>query len=340
MGIKPERILLIQFRQLGDVLLSTSAAQVLKTNFPSARLDFLTQPPSQQVLAGNPWIDEILEYDRAAPLKWLFKIRRRRYDLVVDLMSNPRSALIVALSGAALKAGPAYTSSAWSYNRKLQRKAGQHEYNAFFKIDLLAQLGLENVFYPQPVFNPAPDDMAWAAGQLRTLGLEGRSFIAFSPASRRITRQWPGQHYSRLAGMLAEKAAIPTLILWGPGEKDLADEIAAGAASPLVLPAPETATVARLAALLKNSRLLVSNCNGARHIAQAAGVPTLGIYGSSRPGNWTPPGSPLHQVIRNESLPCIGCGSNLCDRGIECLTELSPEAVFAKLIMQLNGTAA
>jgi len=96
--------------------------------------------------------------------------------------------------------------------------------------------------------------------------------------------------------------------------------------------APETATLHRLSALLKKTSLLVSNCSGTKHIAQASGVSTLGIYGSSRPENWTPPGDPDPQVIRNETLACVGCRGNDCAIGVKCLRELSPDAVFAKLV--------
>ncbi|MFA6434094.1 MAG: glycosyltransferase family 9 protein [Elusimicrobiales bacterium] len=345
MDFTPEKILLIQFRQIGDVLLSAPAAEVLKANFPCAKLDFLTQAPADQALARNPAIDEILVYDAAKPLKWLLEARRRGYDLVIDLMSNPRSALVTALSGAAIKAGPAYTYSSWAYNFKLRLRAGQREYNPFFKIDLLSQLGLKNLFYPYPKVYPAAADLDWAAAAAAELLRAGRTgpaetagkrpVIAFSPASRRKTRLWPAEHYARLASLIAQNTKAAVLVLWGPGERPLAEGIVRAAGRPAVILAPETPTLSRLSALLRQTALLVSNCNGAKHIAQASGVPTLGIYGSSRPESWTPPGDPKHQVIRNEQLPCLACQKNECpdDRALGCLRELSPGSVFAKLIL-------
>lgn len=335
----PEKILLIQFRQLGDVLLTSPAARVLKDNYPGAKVDFLTQPPCGQALAGNPWIDEVLLYDKSAPLRWLAEVRRRRYDLVVDFMSTSRSALVSFFSGARLRAGPAYTSSSWAYNRKLRRAPGQSDYTSFFKAELLGQLGLEKIGRYLPQFSPSPADGAWAAEQAAALGLAGSPFVAFSPASRRITRQWPAEHFAALARRLAEEKGLPSLFFWGPGEKELCVRIAALSGTPLARPAPETATVGRLAAMFRLSRLLVSNCNGAKHVAQAAGVSTVGIYGASRPENWTPPGDPRHQFIRNEALDCIGCGSHECAVGIRCLRDLSPEAVFAKLSPMLDKAA-
>jgi len=336
MDFTPEKILIIQFRQIGDVLLSAPAAEVLKANFPRAKLDFLTQPPSDQALARNPAIDEVLIYENEKPLKWIFGIRRRGYDLVIDLMSNPRSALVAAMSGARLKAGPAYTYSSWAYGLKLELRPGQREYNPFFKIDLLSQLGLNRIFYPYPKCYPAPEDLVWAEGAVRALGLPAGPLIAFSPASRRTTRQWPPEHYASLASLVAGNRKVAVMVLWGPGEKPLAEEVVRLAASPAVVLAPETATLSKLSALLKQAALLVSNCNGTRHIAQASGIPTLGIYGSSRPESWTPPDDPRHQAVRNESVSCIACQKSDCAQGLKCLKELAPETVFAKLEQMLG----
>jgi len=329
---KPRRILIVQLRQLGDVLLTTPAAEVLRSNFPGAVIDFLTEPPSDQLLRGNPFIDNVLAYDRAEPLKWLFKIRSGRYDLVVDFMSNPRSALLTFFSGAAVKAGPGHTASAWAYNKKFISPEGTSPYAAFQKIDFLAGLGLDRVFYPYPKLPRSETDGRWAEGVLTALRLRHRGTIAFAPASRRATRQWPAEHYARLAALAAGRLKVNVLLLWGPGERGLAEQIAALAGSPDVRTAPETKTLPELSALLRGTALLVSNCSGTKHIAQASGVPTLGIYGSSRPENWTPPADPNHQVIRNETLACIGCRKNDCPINMKCLRELSPEAVFAKLM--------
>jgi ADP-heptose:LPS heptosyltransferase len=332
MELKPGRILIIQLRQIGDVLLTTPAAEVLRANFPGARIDFLTEPPADQVLLRNPHLDNVLVYERRRPLKWLLKVRSGKYDLVVDFMSNPRSALLAWFSGAAVTAGPSHTASRWAYNARFISEEGTHPYAAFQKIDFLSGLGLKAVSYPYPKVYPSPEDEAWAGTALDGLSLRKARTIAFSPASRRVTRQWPAEHYALLAARAALELNANVILLWGPGEKALAERIAALSGSPDVKPAPETATLHRLSALLKKTELLVSNCSGTKHVAQASGVPTMGIYGSSRPENWTPPADPDHQVIRNETLACIGCRGNDCGIGIKCLSELSPDAVFAKLM--------
>ncbi|MCX5786360.1 MAG: glycosyltransferase family 9 protein [Elusimicrobia bacterium] len=340
MDFIPKKILLIQLRQIGDVLLTTPAAQVLKDNFPEAKLDFLTQAPCHEALSGNPFIDEVLVYRKESPVKWMLEVRKRKYDLVIDFMSNPRSALICFTSGAPLRAGPAYTSSAWAYSLKLTKSPLDHPYNPFFKIDSLRHLGLKNIFYPYPkIYIPETEKEA-AEVSLKKAGFGGAgTLIGMAPASRRITRQWPREHYAALAALAAARLKAEVVIFWGPGEEELAHRIAAAAGSPLVKPAPRTPTLMSLAAMLSKTAVLVSNCNGVKHIAQAAGVPTLGIYGSSRPESWTPPNDPIHRVARDHSLPCAPCGSNECQQEtIKCLSGLKPEMVFEEL-MSMPGLA-
>ena len=93
MPTPPRKIHVIQLRRIGDVLLTTPAVEVLKANFPDAKLHFLVERPCHEVLNGNPFIDEVLVYERDKPLKWIREVRKRRYDLVVDFLSNPRSAV-------------------------------------------------------------------------------------------------------------------------------------------------------------------------------------------------------------------------------------------------------
>src|SRR5918911_772493 len=102
--IPAERILVIQFRQIGDVLLSTPVLRALRCYYPQSYIAFLTEPAPGRVLQGNPLLDEVIIRPRHATWRqqWhlLRSIRRQRFDLVIDLIGNPRSALLTYLSGA------------------------------------------------------------------------------------------------------------------------------------------------------------------------------------------------------------------------------------------------
>src|SRR5512140_531879 len=92
-------ILVIKLRAVGDVLLSTVVTPNLRRAFPGVRMDFLTEPASVDILSGNPFIDETIVFDSAVTsgIGLIRKIRQRRYDLVIDLFGNPRTALVTRL---------------------------------------------------------------------------------------------------------------------------------------------------------------------------------------------------------------------------------------------------
>src|SRR5438105_2536317 len=94
------KILVVQLRRIGDIILSTPVLPYLRKAFPEAEIDYLCEPMGVEVLTGNPYLSKIVTYDRKRPFREIRKIRNRRYDVVIDFLNNPRTALLVALSGA------------------------------------------------------------------------------------------------------------------------------------------------------------------------------------------------------------------------------------------------
>lgn len=278
-------------------------------------------------MEGNPHIRRVLVYDARGPLgslSWIRRIRAARYDWIVDFLGTPRSAILTAGSGAAVKAGPAHVSHRWAYNHPLVQSETTH-YGALEKIRVLAQLGVPSEgadFMPKLYFF----DKEIAA----------KNMVGLVPASRRITRQWPPESFVQL-GKLLHARGCGVLVFWGPGERRLAQTVAHGIGEGASA-APETKTLKEAAALMAQCRLVVTNCNGPKHIAVALGVPTVTIHGSSDPVSWNPPDS-RHLAVRLDNLFCIGCGLNRCPYHLECMTGLSPERVFEASSSLLGRTA-
>jgi len=338
----PKKILVIMLRRIGDVLLTIPAARALSRLHPGAQVDILVEPPCHELLRGAPGLSRVLVYGRGTTgagergdsptesllpnyIYWMRLVRRERYDMVVDFMGNPRTAVLTRVSGAPLRAGPGHVSHRWAYSH-LMRQPGHTCYSALEKIRMLRSLGLKpDESEPIPCLSPDAPDLVFAE---KNLPAGEAAWIALMPASRRETRRWPAEHYAALGRKLVESHAVRPLVLWGPGERALAERIAAGI-GPSALLSPRTRTLRELAGLLSRCLMAISNCNGPRHIATALGVPTLAIHGSSDPAAWNPPADPLFPYIRKEGLDCIGCRSNRCVHALECLRGLSPDAVFA-----------
>ncbi len=110
------RILVIKLRHIGDVLLTVPVFRALKQTFPSARTTALVNAGTEEVLKGNPYIDEILVYDRAIKMlpalsrykreaDFLVQVRKNTFDMTIDLTGGDRAALLSYLSGARYRTG-------------------------------------------------------------------------------------------------------------------------------------------------------------------------------------------------------------------------------------------
>lgn len=143
-GVK--RILVIKLRAIGDVLLSTIVLKDLRHHFPAAQIDFLTEPPSREVLEGNPSVNDLLIFDRANDnaVAFLWRLRNRRYDLVIDLFGNPRTALMTYCSRATYRVGYNFRGRQYAYNILVRARGGE-VHNTEFNLDALRALEFEIV---------------------------------------------------------------------------------------------------------------------------------------------------------------------------------------------------
>ncbi|MDE2491594.1 MAG: glycosyltransferase family 9 protein [Elusimicrobia bacterium] len=325
----PASILVVQLRRLGDVILTVPALEAIKKRWPAARLDFLVEAPGAEAVAGVPAIDEVLVYDARGALgalAWARRIRARRYDWVIDFLANPRTALLTALSGAKIKAGPAHVRRRWAYNRRLVQPE-KPCYAAREKVLWLKDLGVR------------PED----APELPRLRLaerpaEAGNVVGLIPPSRKVTRRWPAASWIRLGKLLRERRGCALKVFWGPGERELAQAVARGIGAGAEI-IPETRTIADLARELASCRVVVSNCAGPKHVAVGLGVPTVTIHGSSDPVVWTPP-HPDHRAVRLDELECIGCRRNDCPYHLECLNQLPAERVLPAALELLDRAEA
>src|SRR5215471_11279527 len=141
-----ERILVIQFRQIGDVLLSTPVLRALRNSYPQSYIAFLTEPSPGRVLQGNALLDEVIIRPRHATWRqqWqlLRQIRRQRFDLVIDLIGNPRSAVLTRLSGARHRLAFARFPRSLLYTMLVTHHQPVQEYTAAKRLRLLEPLGI------------------------------------------------------------------------------------------------------------------------------------------------------------------------------------------------------
>ncbi|MBD3272242.1 MAG: hypothetical protein GF384_06875 [Elusimicrobia bacterium] len=323
--MKPNRILIIQLRRIGDVIFTVPVIDLLRRAYPDSRIDFLVEKPGSMVVRGHPSVNDILVYEPDRPWHWISCIRKRSYDLVVDFFGNPRSAILTGLSTARIRAGYTYPIRQWLYNHRVKRPVIRQS-GIQTKLDMVRSLGIPTE-YLAPRIYLSDNEKAQDRVYLQKLGVDGAPMIVgFAPVSRRETRRWIPEYYAQLAACIHRAYDALIMVFWGPGEEDVARAIQMHA--PYVIIPPLT-TIREMAGLIGQCTVLVSNDNGPKHIAEALNVPTLTIYGPTDPISWES-GTVTQEYIRDEKLDCIGCNSNLCHKGLICMRNVTPSMVMER----------
>ena len=335
-------ILAIKLRYLGDVLLATPTLHALKSAYPQARLTVLVNRGTEDILRGNPHVDEVLPLDRGSIVqqsRFILDIRRRRFDTVVDLTDGDRAAFLTRISGASVRIG-FNAEQRWTgrcYTTVVIGRAGAHRIER--DLAALSPLGIEA---PDrvPRMWLTPDDDAGVDQLVRQLGIPtDRSWVVVQPGARYWFKAWPPERFAQLADRLNDRFGCQVLVGGSAHEVTLAQEVVDHAKSrPLNIAG--RSDVRTLAALLKRSALFVGNDTGAMHIAAAVGTPVVGLFGPSNPAEWGPRGGRAETIYKG--LDCRVCFHPTCRRGEgNCMKLITVEEVMTAAVRQIeDGRAA
>jgi len=335
----PKRILVIKLRAIGDVVMATPVLENLRSAFPSAKIDFLTEKFCAPIVKGHPAINEVIELDRnhlrklpfakrlAATLVQLRDLRRRRYDLVFDLFGNPRTAIMTLATGAPQRVGFRFRVRRHAYNIVVTPR-GNLVHEVEFNLDALRALNIpiisRTLVVPLDHGKEAIADNFWIENHLTD-----KTVIGLNASGGWYTKRWLLDRFAALGDEITEKLDVAVVLIWGPGELDDARSITAKMRHKALL-IPQSDLIL-LSSFLRRLTVLVSNDSGPLHIAAAVGTPVVGIYGPTRPDLQGPWGEG-HQIVRLDGLDCLGCNGVTCRiETHDCMQKLEVATVFQAL---------
>jgi heptosyltransferase-1 len=313
------RVLFVRLSSFGDVVFALPAAKALKTALPGAHLIWAVEEPLAPLLEGAPYVDEILVANTRGWRKELLGKKTRREiegflirgrglgtDLVVDAQGLFKSALITAAIPAARKVGFGWGSATERINClftnehvDVDRAARPHVLDQMLALaeHVTGKTGFErtpDVRHLIDKEDPVVD--SW----LRQNG--NRPFAVLQPFSSKVNKEWAAGDVIAFVERLSADGIQPVL-RWGPGEEIRAESLItlskkssssssplrANSSSPLLLLAPAT-TPASSARLAARAALFVGADTGPTHLAAAAGVPTLALFGPTPVERFSPVG--------------------------------------------------
>lgn len=293
------RFLLVRLGALGDIVHAIPVAAALRRAFPMAQIDWLVSGKHREILDLVPTVDRCLAVkDRsgagggASLLSAIGGIRRAHYDVAIDLQGLIKSAIIARLSGAprVIGFGAKYAREplAAFFYTEVHDPGGEGIYAPSEKrhvvdinLGLLAPLGVTPGAPEFPIDAPpssAARTMAEATG--------GR-YALLNPGAAWPNKRWPPPRLAALAAALRDRQHLKSVVLWGPGEFELAEEVVAASGGAAIM-SPRT-SIGDVVALARGAAVMVSGDTGPTHLAAAVGTPIVGIYGPTRPernGPW------------------------------------------------------
>ena len=333
----PRNILAIKLRYLGDVLLATPTLHALKTAYPAARLTALVNRGTEDILRGNPDVDEILPVERGSIIqqsRFALEIRRRKFDTVVDLTDGDRAAFLTWMSGAAVRIG-FNAEDRWTGRCYTTVVRGDERLHRIERdLAALAPLGIKAPDRLPRIWLGSEDDDR-VEQLVKDLGVPtDRSWVLIQPGARYWFKAWPTERFADLADRLTDRFGCQVLVSGSSQEQPLTESVVKQAKSRL-LNITGHSSVRALAALLKRSALFVGNDTGIMHIAAAVGTPVVGLFGPSNPIEWGPRGGPTETIYKG--LDCRICFHPTCRRGEEnCMKLITVEEVMAAAVRQMR----
>jgi heptosyltransferase-2 len=328
---------------IGDVVMATPAVRALRARYPSARIIAVCRPYVTGLLEGAPWFDEVVLLEKRGHWKYrwaavAWQLRKFKIDLAVLFPNSFRIALVAWAAGSKRSAGFNRYGRAWMLTDRLEaaRDADGRfrptpiidDYNRLAEAAGCAAPGHRLELFTTIADERAADDV-W-----RQCGFQHRGeVVCLNPgAAFGAAKHWDATYFAKLAQMLADQRGAGVLVLCGPGERELARRIAAGAARPCVHSlADAPLSLGLTKALIRRCTLLVTTDSGPRHFAAAFDRPVVTLFGPTHIA-WTESYFPK-AVHLQKQVPCGPCQKRICPTGDHrCMRDLLPDEVFRAAI--------
>lgn len=316
-----KNILVINLMHIGDLMLVTPVLRTLRANYPQAKLTLLADKKLRDLVEFNEHIDECLLIDKKgaddklpAFIKFIGKVRAKKYDLVINLHRNERASALAAFSGAKRIVGYSKPGFSWFFDVVLpNKKAIMHQIHSHFEV-LQKAAGVTKIDDAglEMVLPPGAEEKAAALWQENFA--VGDKVIALNIGASWLTKRWIDDYFAQTADYYIEKG-YKIAFFGGPMDTEIVDKTR----SLMKLDSAEKVKVftgkvslGELAALLKRCVLFITTDSGPMHVGVAMHVPIVTMFGASPVPGFYPYDE--KDVLIKTPEKCHPCGIHMCPR--------------------------
>jgi len=356
------KILILKFRNIGDVLLTTPLLSNLKQYYPKSQIDVVINKGTEPMVELNTNINKLIIYDRdliksLSPIKKLWKelqfslsFRKGCYDMVINLTEGDRGAQIAWLSNASTRIGYPNKNRVLknAFTHFLPKQGLRHTLET--NLDPLRVLDIPITSKKVEILWSKKDEQI-VENRLSTV----HSFIHIHPVSRWLFKCIANQTMAQIIDYCEIELGTKVIITAAPEKNELNkvdDILSLCKSTPINLSGK--LTLQQTAALNKKAKLFIGVDTAIMHISAANNIPVFAFFGPSGANHWGPWDNDLmessytqinglqvmgkHKVF-SESRECQPCGKDGCNgtKISDCLMSLDIDIIKNNIQEMLNG---
>ena len=309
-----QRVLLIRLRSIGDTVLMTPCLAALKAWRPDLEITVVSEPLAAPLLENHPLVDDLIiaEGSLSSRSALISKLRKARFGAAFNMHGGPTGALLARLAGSTQSVGYQGQALSWLLSRRAPAPdvilGRSRIHSVEQQLALLNWTGVPLVdSRPQLSLHVNPEIEQRVRTKLESLGghswkeILWRGFGCIMPGAAFESKRWNAEGFACAADHLRERWNLPCVIVAGPGQEELARQVASKtlAQTPVV----DGLSLKELVALLAMTRVFVGNDSGPMHIAAALERPIVAVWGSSDQSVWHPWTEAPWRIISSKSTP-------------------------------------
>ncbi len=310
------RILVIRFKWIGDVMLTSVLANSLKTTFPKAQVHYLMHQASADLFGDHDFVDQAIAISpkqRKNPFAYwrvLWRLRKTGYDLIIDAQSTNKSELVslVCAKRQAICIGreKAGRGRFFTHTENATPALGHKITERLALLKPLREMGFPVTAQPNMSIVVPNSTRAAFKKELKDRGVSfDRPLFVFAVTAKLPYKKWRMQHIQEVAQHCLLRYDAQLVLYYG-SEAELDDVYEFHAqmeSNPDIITGIKTQNLMELAALISHCDLFIGNEGGPRHIAQALRVPSVAVFSpSAKKSEWLPSESRAHQGVEWDDL--------------------------------------
>ena len=285
-------ILVIRFKRIGDAILSLPLCHSLKLTFPNAKVDFVLYEDAAPLFENHPYIDNVITITKSEqknPFKYIkkvYSVTRKKYDIIIDIMSTPKSELFCAFSmSSTFRIGRYKKKRGFFYNYKMEEKDSLNKVDKFLNqlLPPFEEAGFKVVKDYDFKFKAQAAEKEKYKQKMLEAGVDFlKPVIAFSIYSRVQHKIYPIEKMKKVVKHLIDKYNSQIIFFFSPDQKEAIQNIHKDMGeNKNIFSSIETPTIKDLVPFLENCDFYIGNEGGARHLAQGVGIPCFAVFNPS-----------------------------------------------------------